>query len=176
MARRGEKGPRGDARSFRGPLRSYAITIHVAERPRILVVEPSKALRETICEILIRAGFYPCPAETMERAKLQLVACQPHVVVTSYTLDQEWGHHHTGAEFVALMHERGKWIPIVGVSGRQLARKKFGEVGVSTFLDKPFNAIELLDAVRAALAVEVGGGGGGGGEGEVGGSGGDPTI
>lgn len=124
----------------------------MVERPRILVVEPSKALRETICEILIRAGFYPCPAEDLDRAKLQLVACQPHVVVTTYTLKDG-----TGVDLVRLMRDKGKWQTVVAVSGRPAARAGFAELGVKLYLDKPFNAEELLDAVRAALAPLAGG-------------------
>ena len=49
----------------------------------MLVVEPSEALREIEVEVLIRGGFYPCPAESLERALLQLAACRPQLVLGS---------------------------------------------------------------------------------------------
>jgi CheY-like chemotaxis protein len=126
-------------------------------RPRILVVEPSRALRETECEILIRGDsigtFYPCPAATLAHALLQLDACQPHAVVTTFTLPDG-----TGVELVEELRRRGSYLTIVAVTGRATPQKLFQGVGVTLILEKPFTAGELLTAVRSALAVSPDGG------------------
>jgi len=113
----------------------------------VLVVEPSEALREIEVEILIRGGFYPCPAASLERALLQLAACRPQLVLTTYALPDG-----TGALLVARLHERGAYPAIVGVTDRDAARAELRGVGVVHFLAKPFTARELLEIVRLALA------------------------
>jgi DNA-binding response OmpR family regulator len=117
-------------------------------RSRVLVVEPSTAIRELESEILIRGGYYPCLAESLERALLQLAACQPHVVLTTHTLGDG-----TGVDLVRHMRET-KWaIPVIGVTGRRQAREKFQLAGITLFLEKPFSAVELLAVVKSALSV-----------------------
>jgi DNA-binding response OmpR family regulator len=116
------------------------------DRPRVLVVEPSDALREIEGEVLIRGGFYPCPAETLERALLQLDACAPHLVLTTYALPDG-----TGAGLVERMHQAGAYPAIVGVTDRDAARAALRKAGVVHFLAKPFTARELLEIVRLAL-------------------------
>jgi DNA-binding response OmpR family regulator len=113
----------------------------------VLVVEPSEALREIEVELLIRGGFYPCPAASLERALLQLEACRPQLVLTTYALPDG-----TGATLVERLHERGAYPAIVGVTDRDAARAELRGVGVVHFLAKPFTAGELLEIVRGALA------------------------
>jgi DNA-binding response OmpR family regulator len=117
------------------------------DRPRVLVVEPSEALREIEVEVLIRGGFYPCPAASRERALLQLDACAPQLMLTTYALPDG-----TGALLVAQVHAAGRWPAIVGVTDRDAERAELRAVGVAHFLAKPFTARELLEAVRLALA------------------------
>ena len=117
------------------------------ERPRVLVVEPSEALREIEVEVLIRGGFYPCPAETLERALLQLCACAPQLILTTYALPDG-----TGVGLVEQAHAAGRWPAIVGVTDRDAERAALRGVGVVHFLAKPFTARELLEIVRLALA------------------------
>jgi DNA-binding response OmpR family regulator len=121
------------------------------------VVEPSRALRETECEILIRGdavgAFYPCPAETLAHALLQLNACLPHAVVTTYTLPDG-----TGVELVEQLRRRGAYLATVGVTGRARPQALFNAIGVALVLAKPFTARELLAAVRSALVIPLSGG------------------
>jgi DNA-binding response OmpR family regulator len=109
-------------------------------------VEPSEALREIEVEVLIRGGFYPCPAESIERALLQLEACTPQLILTTYALPDG-----TGALFVEQAHAAGYWPAIVGVTDRDAERAELRAAGVVHFLAKPFTARELLEIVRLAL-------------------------
>ncbi len=113
----------------------------------MLIVEPSVTLLEIEGELLIRGGFYPCPATSISGALIQLAACTPHAILVAYTLPDG-----TGVDLIELAHERGAFPPIVGVTGREDARAALRAAGVELFLEKPFTAQELLDVVRAALA------------------------
>ncbi len=114
-------------------------------RPRVVIVEPYRALREVEIEILIRGRFYPVGAATVTQALGALEPERPRAVFVPYTLPDG-----TGIDLVLELHKRSIFVPMIGTGKRNHYRELFEAAGVARYLAKPFTASELLQAVSAA--------------------------
>jgi DNA-binding NtrC family response regulator len=125
-------------------------------RPRILLVEPMRWLRETEEELLIRNGFHPCPAASAEEALAQAAFHPPAAVVTRFQLGEQNSQGAggvTGIDLITALHLQGCYAPVIGLTGRKEHAEAFTEKGALAVLDMPFNASTLLDAIRRVLAL-----------------------
>ncbi len=118
---------------------------------RILVVEDDVTIAGMLGVILRRGGFAPTTVADGRSALRQVEAGEPPAaavidVMLPYT---------DGFTVVAAMRRDPRWsgVPVVMLSARHLppddARAR--ELGVEQYLHKPFDAAELLAAVRGAV-------------------------
>lgn len=118
--------------------------------PRILVVDEDVTVRHVASALLRRHGMEVREAPDGAQARALLVA-EPHAY-DLVLLDVSLPAMHVSATLQAL-HEVRATLPIIAISGysdRDVARA-LGATTPAGFLQKPFSADELLDAVRGAL-------------------------
>jgi DNA-binding NtrC family response regulator len=109
---------------------------------RVLIVDDDEAVRETVCARLRRNGHYVLGVESAESALKQVESRHPRfdVVITDVHMS-----HITGLELAAQLLERYPQLRVIVVSGDRdaaIARKAI-EIGVNSFLFKPFELSEL---------------------------------
>jgi CheY-like chemotaxis protein len=118
---------------------------------RVLVVEDQPGVREVARRILSDAGYDVLTAEDSEEA-LRAVdedAISPAVLVTDVLMPGL-----SGPDLVQAMRERLPALPVVFVSGFPEIAQPGGAGGPATlFVEKPFRAAQLLQAVADALGT-----------------------
>jgi chemotaxis protein histidine kinase CheA/ActR/RegA family two-component response regulator len=139
---------RGESRSTAAAARA-----HDASAPRILVVEDSDVIRETLRRVLERAGMHVTTARDgaeglalAEKERFDLVSTD----VVMPRLD--------GYELTRRLRKLPAYrdVPILMVTSKEerIDRIRGFDAGVDAYLTKPADATELLRAVREHLARE----------------------
>ena len=109
----------------------------------ILVIDDDPALRETVLQILEDEG-YPVELASNGVEGLDVIdRVRPGLVVLDMRMPvlDGWGFAHA-------LHKRGIQLPILVMTAAQDARAWAGEIGADGFLEKPFDLVDLLDAVE----------------------------
>ncbi|MEO8032946.1 MAG: response regulator [Acidobacteriota bacterium] len=119
-------------------------------KPRILVVDDDGPILILMRNLLREFGFEPAVASTGIQA-LQLVGEAPPDLVL---LDMHMPGM-SGAEVVrALRVQSGlDRIPILMLSGAPVSTAEIAELGANGAVQKPFDIPELIEQIRANLAV-----------------------
>ncbi len=117
---------------------------------RILVVDDEDAVREIAARILERFGFAIVSA-TQGREAVDLFARDPHafrLVLLDLTMPVM-----DGVEAFAEIHRLNPDVPVVLMSGynRTESAERFAGRGLAGFVQKPFEAARLVEAVAAVL-------------------------
>ncbi len=121
--------------------------------PHILLVEDEKIVRRSIALTLAKAGYQVSEAEGASEA-LDRLAREPIALV----ITDVWMPDQTGLDFLLAARTNGAHHPFVFISGgspNEPLERTIGKAqahGAVSFLMKPFDDEELLDAVRAASA------------------------
>jgi DNA-binding response OmpR family regulator len=123
---------------------------------RVLIVEDDVTIAGMLEAIFRRAGFGPTLVRD-GRSAITLIDTSepPDVAVVDVMLP-----YVDGFSVVAAMRRATGWaeVPVVMLSSRQfpddLVRAR--ELGVRQYLQKPFNAMQLLAAVRGLLSLQLG--------------------
>jgi DNA-binding response OmpR family regulator len=122
----------------------------VSERKKILVVDDDADIRELIKQRLERAGYDVVFATDASTAVMLARKAEPDLVLLDLTLPGGDGFMilERMKHLATLAH-----VPVVAVSARErepseLRARELGAVG---YVEKPFGAAELLDAVESAL-------------------------
>ena len=109
----------------------------------VLVVDDDPLIRTSISEILDLEGYPVATAangaealESVERSRPSLVLLDMRMPVMD-----GWG-------FAGALGERGIQLPILVMTAAQSAETWAHEVGADGFLAKPFELVDLLDAVE----------------------------
>ena len=111
--------------------------------PPILVVDDDPSIRTTISEILVMEG-YPVETAADGAEALQAVErAQPALVLLDMRMPvlDGWG-------FARALRDRGMHLPILVMTAAQNARRWAEEIGAEGYLAKPFELLDLLNAVE----------------------------
>ena len=124
------------------------------EQPRgrgelVLIVDDDPAMRQVARSTLIKAGFQVLTADGGKEA-LDLI--ETHRQRIALVLTDMMMPRMDGPELIAEIRKLASPIPIITMSGLVESRPATGQPALaSAFLDKPFTAESLLQAVHAAL-------------------------
>ena len=119
-------------------------------RPRILVVDDERAIRELLKLQLSASGYEVAVAEDAFAARCLLYEATPDVMIVDAQLP-----YVSGVEFVsALVAEPAlPWVPVIFITGREELLERALALG-SACLVKPFLAERLIELVERVLAAE----------------------
>jgi len=112
---------------------------------RIFIVDDDEPIRTIITEILEVAGYMVNAFENGMQAVKHALITPPHVILLDYFLPGE-DTNHLISKFRLL--ETMKHVPIILISASHLAKKAAEEWRVDAFLEKPFQAQTLLQAIN----------------------------
>ncbi len=112
----------------------------------VLVVDDDPAIRSTVAEILRLEGY---PVETAENGAeaLHLIHVErPAMVILDMRMPvlDGWG-------FARELREQGIDVPILVMTAAQNARRWAEEIGAASYVPKPFELVDLLDAVERLI-------------------------
>ncbi len=115
----------------------------------ILVVDDDPSIRGTITDILELEGYPVATATNGAEALTAVEQLQPALVLLDMRMPvmDGWG-------FAGEMRRRGLHPPVLVMTAAQNARRWAEEIGADGYLSKPFELLDLIDAV-ARLAGEA---------------------
>lgn len=117
---------------------------------KVLVIEDNPHIRESTCEILGLAGFETCQSENgkvgVDCAQREL----PDIILCDIMMPELDGY---GVLHLLARHQETSTIPFIFLTGKteRSDMRKGMEMGADDYLTKPFNEIELLQAVECQL-------------------------
>ena len=129
------------------------ITLHDHdERPNVLIVEDSAALRGLIGDILGRQGYYVRSAENVPQARSLITKHLDQMNLVLLDVNLPGG---TGFELLQLIRERSD-VPVFILSSlrREEQIERGMELGAQAFIEKPFNPRDLVKRIQAHLSAE----------------------
>lgn len=116
-------------------------------KPRVLVVEDDKAVRNLIITALETQGYQYYTAETGTTSIMEAASQQPDIIILDLGLPDMDG--------VDVIYKVRTWtnVPIIVVSARGDDRDKIEalDAGADDYLTKPFSVNELLARLRVTL-------------------------
>ena len=129
------------------------ITLHgQQDRPNVLVVEDSAALRGLISDILGRQGYYVRSAENVPQARALIAK---HLSEMDFILLDVNLPGGTGFELLQLIRESSD-VPVFILSSlrREEQIERGMKLGAQAFIEKPFNPRDLVERIQAYLGRE----------------------
>jgi two-component system response regulator RegX3 len=116
-------------------------------KPRVLVVEDEEAISEPLGEHLVREGFEPSIAGTLEEARGLLQQAPPDLILLDVMLPDGDGRD------LCREIRRKSDVPIIMLTARgEEVDKIVGlELGADDYVVKPFSAGELVARMRAIM-------------------------
>jgi two-component system, chemotaxis family, chemotaxis protein CheY len=114
----------------------------MSERP-ILVIDDDPAIRATVAEILMSEGYSVATATNGADGLQSLERIDPALVLLDMRMPimDGWG-------FARALQSRGVRVPILVMTAAQDARRWAHEINAQGFVAKPFDLLDLLDAVE----------------------------
>jgi two-component system chemotaxis response regulator CheY len=111
------------------------------ERP-ILVIDDDPAIRATVAEILMSEGYSVATATNGADGLQSLDRVDPALVLLDMRMPimDGWG-------FARALQARGIQVPILVMTAAQDARRWAREINAEGYVAKPFDLLDLLDAV-----------------------------
>ena len=131
------------------------ITLHGQdERPNVLIVEDSAALRGLIGDILGRQGYFVRSAENVPQARALITKHLEEMNLVLLDVNLPGG---TGFELLQLIRERSD-VPVFILSSlrREEQIERGMELGAQAFIEKPFNPRDLVKRIQAHLSPKAG--------------------
>ena len=112
------------------------------ERP-ILIIDDDPAIRTTVADILESEGYTVATAINGADGLQSIDRIVPALVLLDMRMPilDGWG-------FARALHSRGVQIPILVMTAAQDARRWAHEINAEGYVAKPFDLIDLLDAVE----------------------------
>lgn len=123
------------------------------EPKKILAVDDSRLSRRFVTTPLREAGFEVIEAENGELGLAAAAEHNPDLIVSDLLMPVM-----NGFEMIIKLREVGSIAPIIVVSAdiQEASRRECHSLGTAAFLNKPFEAADLLAAVNNALRpIEV---------------------
>jgi CheY-like chemotaxis protein len=120
----------------------------------VLIVDDALTVRNALRQLVQDAGYRVEAARDGIEAIEALRTFKPRVVLTDLEMP-----NMNGVELTAHLRGRDdmKDVPIIMITSRsqEKHRRMAHEAGVDTYLTKPYNDAELLDAIRQAVQQAV---------------------
>jgi len=123
-------------------------------KPKILVIDDEHSVRKLISEILQYAGYEVCQASGGREGIAKALEVLPDLILCDVSMPDLDGF----ATLAALREQPGTaTTPFIFLTGRVDRRdmRQGMASGADDYLTKPFNATELIEAVRARLARQT---------------------
>ena len=113
----------------------------------ILVVEDDPEILSVVSEILEAEGYRVARAKNGAEGLRAVEQSRPKLVLLDMRMPimDGWG-------FASAIREKGLALPILVMTAAQDARRWASEIGAQGFIAKPFDLLDLLDAVARACA------------------------
>lgn len=117
-------------------------------KPHILIVDDDPSIRESLSSFLGRAGFMVSTAPNGETALKELDKAYPDLLILDVLMPRL-----DGRETLRRMRGAGNWMPVILLTevGDATERAMALEEGADDYLNKPFQAPELVARIRAVL-------------------------
>jgi two-component system, OmpR family, KDP operon response regulator KdpE len=115
--------------------------------PLVLVAEDDPAIRETLCEELVAAGYRTVSASDGRDAISAFQAAAPDLVLTDIAMP-----NGDGFRVISTIRERDRTpIIVLSVLGGESDKVRALDLGADDYVTKPFSVGELLARVRTQL-------------------------
>lgn len=120
---------------------------------RILVIDDDSAVRYTLKNILLGAGFEVMEAPNGKKGLQLFHLNRPDLVITDIIMPEQ-----EGIETIVALKGTCPDAPIVAISGggsvgSEDLLQMAARLGADSILHKPFDEVELLEAVNTTLAA-----------------------
>ena len=117
-------------------------------RPRILLVDDDASIRDSLSSFLSRAGFEVSTAYDGDRALAVLEEESPDLLILDVLMPRL-----DGREALRQIRRSGNWMPVILLTqvGDATERAMALEDGADDYINKPFEAQELVARIRAVL-------------------------
>lgn len=109
----------------------------------ILAVDDDPAILRTVVDILADEGYAVVTATNGAEALAVLAAVEPAAILLDMRMPVM-----DGWQFVRALDGRRRTIPIIVMTAAQDARQWAREIGAAGWVAKPFDLLELLEAVE----------------------------
>ena len=116
--------------------------------PRLLIVDDETSVRESL-KFVFNKGFSVLEADSVESALAKAKEARPAVVLLDFLMPK--GDGIEALRQIKAMHPDCEVIMLTALNTRQLAAKATG-AGAFDLVGKPFDVVDLLAKVNAALA------------------------
>jgi CheY-like chemotaxis protein len=128
-----------------------------AARPTVLVIDDDDGVRAALDSLLQSEGYQVAVAKDGSEGLAAYASILPDLVITDIIMPKE-----TGIAVIMGVKRINPAAKIIAISGGgRMGNMNFlevaKEIGASTTVSKPFNAKELLGAVRSLLPTPVAG-------------------
>lgn len=119
-----------------------------ADRPRVLLVDDDRTIREHLAGVLKRSGLDVHAAADGDKAVRSIEASTPDLVILDVMMPVM-----DGREALRRIREGHDWLPVILLTqvGESFERAAALDEGADDYLNKPFDPQELLARVRAVL-------------------------
>ena len=122
------------------------------ELPRILIVDDSLSVRNSLAQLMRDSGYQAILARDGREAVKILESEKPDVVLTDLEMPRM-----NGFELVSFIRNSSSWqdLPTVMITSRNMAkhRQQAEQSGVNRFIAKPFTDDEVLEVIDEQLAA-----------------------
>lgn len=116
----------------------------------ILIIDDHEEIRENIAEILSLGGYATCTAENGKRGVEMAISRMPDLIVCDIMMPELDGF---GVLHLLRKNEQTAHIPLIFLTAKTERSdfRKGMEMGADDFITKPFDDIELLNAIEIRL-------------------------
>jgi chemotaxis protein histidine kinase CheA/ActR/RegA family two-component response regulator len=122
--------------------------------PSVLIVDDALSVRNSLLQLVQDAGFRATTARDGLDAVDVLSDFKPDIVLTDLEMP-----NMNGVELTAYIRgrEEFKGLPVIMITSRsqEKHRRMAEQAGVSTYLTKPYNDVELLHTIRSMLGEKA---------------------
>lgn len=122
-------------------------------RHRILVVDDTKVLADSIAELLVMEGYYVSVAYNGMEAIALLQPNKPDLIITDISMPEMDGY-----QFIRFIRSGSvsSLVPIIAITADSTseAKQRGIEAGANLFLAKPFRDDYLIDSIQRLLYHE----------------------
>ncbi|MFP4323195.1 MAG: response regulator transcription factor [Anaerolineales bacterium] len=117
-------------------------------KPKILLVDDERAITDNLAPLLERSGFAVAVAPDGARGLDVLADFGPDLVVLDVLMPAL-----DGREMLRQMRQAGNWTPVILLTqvGESVERTLALNEGADDYLNKPFDAAELIARIRSVL-------------------------
>jgi DNA-binding response OmpR family regulator len=139
---------RANKHAFAHPSPIFVYTHAMDERKHILVVDDDPGIRNSLSAFLTRSGFDVTLAQDGQQALDMLPKTQPDLIILDVLMPRL-----DGRETLRRLRREGTWLPVILLTqvGEAAERAMALEEGADDYLNKPFEAHELVARIRAVL-------------------------